>query len=86
MSNFVRNCEKRVKLNLYILKGILFNCVFYEWPFQPLLCPPPVGVDILFLLLASGVQRPALHLVSAHLRKKYNSYHYQIWHAGLLGK
>ena len=38
------------------------------------LCPPP------------SVCRPALHLVSANLKKKYNSYHYQIWHAGLLGQ
>ena len=38
------------------------------------------------IIFAFAVRRPALHMVSAHLRKKYNSYHYQIWHAGLLGR
>ena len=37
------------------------------------------------IIFAFAVRRPVLHLVSAPLRKKYNSYHYQIWHAGLLG-
>ena len=45
-----------------------------------LLCPPQWGVDILFLLFpASG------RLVSAHLKEKYLSYLYQIWHGCLLG-
>ena len=45
---------------------------------------PPVGVDILFLLF----RRPpsGVHLVSVHLKKKYNSYRRQIWHVGLLGQ
>ena len=52
---------------------------------------PPVGVDILFLLFRcppSSVRRPAsgVHLVSVHLKKKYNSYHRQIWHVGVLGQ
>ena len=44
-----------------------------------LLCPPPWGVDILFLLFspsdvrcpASGVRCPASRMVSAHLKEKY---------------
>ena len=43
------------------------------------LCPPPWGVDILFLLFspsdvrcpASGVRCPASRMVSAHLKEKY---------------
>ena len=35
-------------------------------------------------IFAFAVRRPTSAV--AHLRKKYNSYHYQIWHAGLLGK
>ena len=36
------------------------------------LCPPPWGVDILFLLFpASDVRCPASRMVSAHLKEKY---------------
>ena len=37
------------------------------------------GMDILFLLF----HRPALHLVSTHLKEKCNSYHRQIWKFGM---
>ena len=45
----------------------------------PFLCPPPWGVDILFLLFSpsdvrcpmSGVRCPASRMVSAHLKEKY---------------
>ena len=37
-----------------------------------LLCPPPWGVDILFLCRPmSGVRCPASRMVSAHLKEKY---------------
>ena len=55
--------------------GCYYVHPLWGWTYYFCFCRPP-----------SDVRRPALHLVSAHLRKKYNSYHYQIWLAGLLGK
>ena len=73
--------------NLITINSCFVNLVLNKTAFSyftVFMSTPLAGGHIIF---AFSVARrlPSRHLVSAHLKEKYFSYHYQIWYGCLLG-